>query len=112
MLILMLAGFIALIYGATIAFSAIKAMRQEKLSSSAAAAMGFTGLVIMFSALFIPFKIQPAFYALLVGIIAMHALAIKKEKDTHGEFSPKNHLMQIIISLVVVGLTFIGIFLS
>ncbi len=112
MLTLILAGFVTLIYGAVIAFGAIKAMRQEKLSSGSAAAIGFTGLVIMLSALFIPFKIQPAFYALLVGIITMHALTIANEKGAHGEFNPKNHIVQIIISLAVVGLTFVGVFLS
>ncbi len=112
MLTLFLAGLMALIYGAVIAFGALKAMRQEKLSIGSTAAMGFAGLIIMFSALFIPFQIQLAFYALIAGLIAMHILAIKNELNTHGKINPKHHLLQLIISLLIAGMAFMGIFLA
>ncbi len=112
MLTLLLAGSMALIYGAFTAFGALKAMRQEKLSPSSAALMGFIGLIIMFSALFIPFQIQLAFYALFAGLIALHIVAIKNDLAMHGKFNPKHHIVQIIISLVIAGMAFSGVFLS
>ncbi|MBT3188253.1 MAG: hypothetical protein HN736_02980 [Anaerolineae bacterium] len=112
MLTLLLAGSIALIYGAFTAFDALKAMRQEKLSLSSAALMGFIGLIIMFSSLFIPFQIQLAFYALLAGLIALHIVAIKNDLAMHGKINPKHHIVRLIISLVIAGMAFSGVFLS
>ena len=110
MFTLLLAGGMALIYGALIAFGALKAMRQTKLSPGSTALMGFSGLIIMFSALFIPFQIQLAFYTLFAGLIAMHILAIKNGLDMHGKINPKHHIVRFIISLLIVVMAFSGIF--
>ncbi len=110
MLRLLLSGLMALIYGALIAYGALKSMRQGKLSPGSTAAMGFSGLIIMFSALFIPFQIPLAFYAILAGLIAMHILAIKNELNMHGEINQKHHILRFIISLLIAGLAFSGIF--
>ena len=107
MFTLLLAGVFALVYGALIAFGALKAMRQEKLSVGSAALMGTVGLIIMFSALFIPFQIQPAFYALLLGLIAMNIIA-----TINKESSPQKPIVRIIISLLIAGIIFSGISLS
>ncbi len=104
MFTLLLAGAFALIYGAIIAFGALKAMRQEKLSTGSATLMGFIGLIIMFSALFIPFGMKPAFYALLVGLIAMNIVA-----TINKESSSQKPIVRIVISLVIAGLAFAGI---
>jgi len=105
MIIVLVAGALALFYGASISFGSIKAMRQNKLLPSPAATLGFTGLIIMFSALFIPFQIPIAFYALLIGIVAMHILTAKNAKE-------QNTPLRFILSLVIIIVTFIGIFHS
>ncbi|MBT3322652.1 MAG: hypothetical protein HN392_10250 [Anaerolineae bacterium] len=110
MLTLLLAGLMALIYGAIIAFGALKLMRQEKLTPISAALLGFTGLIIMLSALFIPFQIPLAFYALLAALIAMHALAIKNDLAIHDKFILKNYILKFIISLLILIMAFLGTF--
>ncbi|MCP4142279.1 MAG: hypothetical protein GY755_18745 [Chloroflexi bacterium] len=112
MLTLLLAGFFALAYGAFAAFSALKAMRQEQISLGSAALSGFLGIIIMLSALFIPFKIQIAFYALIAGLIAMFIVAVKNSSAIHGETKPKHHVARLIISLLIAGMAFSGIFLT
>jgi uncharacterized membrane protein len=107
MLTLIIAGALALIYGALIAFFALKDMRQKKLEPNAAAQTGFIGMIIMFSALFIPFRLPAAFYILLLSIIAMHYLAYKREKTTPTK---NNRALHIFASLLILFLAYIGIF--
>ncbi len=107
MFILLLAGILTLIYGALIAFIALKKMRKQILSPNQAATIGFTGLIIMFSALFIPFRIPSAFYALLIGLVAMHLLTLKNEK-----FTSKEHTMRLVTSVIILVMAFVGIFIA
>ena len=112
MLTLLLAGIFALVYGALTAFAALKAMRQQQISPGAAALTGFIGIIIMLSALFIPFKIHLAFYALITGLIAMHIAAVKNGLTMHGKINPKHHIARFVISLAIAGMAFSGIFIT
>ncbi len=107
MFTLLLAGILTLAYGAFIAFTALKEMRQQKISPNSAALTGFTGLIIMFSALFIPFQIPSVFYILLIGLVAMHLSTLK-----NGKITSKNQIIRLVISIIILSLTFIGIFAS
>jgi len=106
MLILLLAGILALIYGALIAFIALKEMRKQILTPSQAATIGFVGLIIMFSALFIPFRIPSAFYVLLIGLVAMHLLTLK-----NGKTEPKEQTIRLAASLIILVMAFVGVFI-
>jgi hypothetical protein len=112
MLTLLLAGFFALVYGALTAFAALKAMRQQQISPGAAALTGFIGIIIMLSALFIPFRIYLAFYVLVAGLIAMLVAAVRNGLAMHGKINPKHHIARFIISLAIAGLAFSGIFIT
>ena len=110
MLILLIAGALALIYGALVAFFALKNMRRQNLPPSAAAQMGFIGMIIMFSALFIPFRLPAAFYVLLIALIAMHFFSYRNEKNAAQEPSTKKRALSLFASLLILFLTYIGIF--
>ena len=111
MLTLLLAGIFALLYGALTAFAALKAMRQEQITPGAAALTGFIGIIIMLTALFIPFRIHLAFYVLVAGLIAMHVVAVKNGLKMHGKINPKHQIARFVISLAIAGLAFSGIFM-
>ncbi|MCF6277514.1 MAG: hypothetical protein L3J16_02035 [Anaerolineales bacterium] len=112
MISLLLAGTLALLYGAQIALTAIKQMRQQNLPTGAAALMGLVGLVIMFSSIFIPFRMMGALYILIIGLIAMHLLAIRNGIKLYGKINPKHHIVRFIISLAIVLLAFFGLYSS
>ena len=96
------AGILALIYGTLIAFDALKKMRRNELTPGSAALLGFTGLVVMFSSLYIPFQIIGASYALILGLIAMHILTIWQDKNKETEFNPKPHIARFIFSVIII----------
>ncbi len=104
MLTLLIAGALALIYGALFAFFALKNMRNQELPPNAAAQMGFVGMIIMFSALFIPFRLPAAFYVLVIGLLAMHLLLYK------NTVSQKKQILLLAASLLILFLAYIGIF--
>jgi hypothetical protein len=104
---LLITGIIALGYGAFIAFSALKKMRQEKISLGIAALIGLSGLSVMAASLFIPFQIKLSFYILLIALIAMHSLTL-----THEKVTSKQSLIRVAITLLLLVLSFTGIFMS
>lgn len=110
MFILFTAGVLALLYGALIAFTALRQMRRQEISTGAAALLGVIGLLIMFISLFIAFRIPLAFYVLIASLAAMHILTISNDKKMHEEINPKNHIVRLIISLVIIGLALLGMY--
>ena len=99
MFILLLSGISALLYGAFIAIGAINAMRQEKLSPTLAALIGFMGLIIMFSALFIPFLFSRVPYILLLAILLMFNIVIFK---VDGAISKKHLVISLLIAVMAI----------
>lgn len=105
-----IAGALALIYGAFIAFDALKKMRRGELSPGSAALLGFIGLIVMFSSLYIPFQIMGAFYTLILGLVAMHTLTIWQDKNQEAEFNAKPHVLRFIFSILIVIFALTGVF--
>lgn len=106
MFTLLIAGIISLGYGTYIAFSALKKMRQEKISLGIAALTGLSGLMVMAASLFIPFQIKLSFYILFIALIAMHGLTL-----THEKITSKQNIIRLAITLLILGLSFSGIFM-
>ncbi len=105
-----IAGLLALIYGALIAFSALRKMRRGELPISLTALLGFLGLVVMFSSLLIPFQVIGAFYTLILGLALMHALTIRIDKQREDEFNPKPHVIRFVFSILIVIMASTGMF--
>ena len=103
---LLIVGIISLGYGAFIAFSALKQMRQEKISLGIATLTGLSGLLVMAASLFIPFQIKLSFYILLIALIATHSLTL-----THEKITSKQNIIRLLITLFILVLSFSGIFI-
>jgi heme/copper-type cytochrome/quinol oxidase subunit 4 len=110
MIALLLSGTIALVYGALIAFAALKQMRKQELSLGAAAVMGVIGLIIMGAAIFIPFHVTGALYVLIAGLLLMHIMAIRNGQQLNGKINPKHHIVRFIVSLLITLLAVWGLY--
>jgi hypothetical protein len=70
--------------------------------------MGLFGLMLVISAVLIWSGSAFAFWVLLVGLVGIHAIAINNGLKMFGRINPSHHVVRLVISLVLLGLTYLG----
>ena len=104
----LLAAILAGAYGLLSAFAGWSQIRAGAIQRWAAASMIASGLVLVISAGLLVAKSPIALLVLIIGLLAMHILAINNGLKMHGRLTPSHHIARLVLSLLIIGLAIPG----
>lgn len=108
-LVLVIAAFLAGLYGASIALAGVAQFETRAVHPWAMWALSFVGVWIIAASVLLLFAVDAAPYALILGLMGMHLLAITNGLAMHGRLTALHHLTRLVISIVLVALAFWGL---
>ena len=94
------------LYGILNAFAGFSQLKAKKIQPwSAWLFIGF-GLLLLASGITLLIKPPLALFLLVIGLIAIHLLAIQNGLYLYGRINPGHHLLRFVVSVVLLGLAF------
>ena len=101
-------AILSFVYGAMTAFAGIGQTRMNKIQRWAAWGMVLFGLMVITSAALALLRSGAALWVLLIGLVGIHAIATNNGYKMFGKVNPSHHLARLLVSLVLLGLTVLG----
>jgi len=108
-LILVIAASLAGLYGVSIALAGVAQFQTRAVQPWAMWALALVGVWIIASSILLIFAVDSAPYALILGLMGMHLLAINNGLAMHGRLTASHHLARLVISIVLIALAFWGL---
>jgi hypothetical protein len=105
---LWIAVILCTMYGTLTAFAGLGQVRAKKIQAWAAWGMVLFGLMVVTSVALILLGSGSALWALLIGLVGIHAIAINNGYRLFGRINPSHHLVRLVISLILLGLMYLG----
>ena len=93
-------------YGLLVALAGPQQLRQRRIQSWAAMGMLVAGLFLLTAAYLLWVGSAYTLTVLLIGLIAMHALAVANGLYMHGKINPSHHVARLGLSLLLLILTY------
>lgn len=108
-IILWAAALLSLVYGALTAVAGFGQTRADKIQPWAAWGLVLCGAVVIAAAILLLGRSSAAFPVLLVGLAAIHGLAINNGHKMFGKINPTHHLARLGVSILLIVLAHIGL---
>jgi hypothetical protein len=106
---LWLGGIFSIIYGSLTAFAGYGQTRIGKIQIWAAWLFILFGLTVVGAGVIVFLHSGAALWVLLIGLLGIHGLAINNGWKMHGRINPSHHLGRLVISIVLLALTYLGL---
>jgi hypothetical protein len=97
------------IYGLLTAFAGLTLIRTRKVPVWAAWSFFLCGLLVVAAGILTLFRSGSALWVLVIGLLGIHALAINNGFKLFGKINPAHHLARLLISALLMGLTYLGL---
>ncbi len=108
-IIMWAAALLSMIYGALTAVAGFGQTRAEKIQPWAAWGLVLCGAIVIAAAILILGRSSAALPALVIGLAAIHGLAINNGYKMFGKINPSHHLARLGISILLILLAYIGL---
>ena len=96
-------------YGLLVAVAGPQQLRQRRIQPWAAMGMLGTGLFLLTAAYLLWVGSAYTLTVLLIGLVAMHALAVANGLRMHGKINPSHHVGRLGLSLLLLALTYLAL---
>jgi len=93
-------------YGLLTAVAGISQTKNKDIQLWASISMIISGVLLVASAIFLAARSGLSLYVLVIGLVAMHILAVNNGLHMHGKINPAHHLVRLCISALLAGLAF------
>jgi hypothetical protein len=103
------AAILSAIYGLLTAFAGLSMLRIGKVQVWAAWGFFLCGMLLVAAGILALLHSSLALWILVIGLLGIHVLAINNGYKLFGKLNPSHHLVRLIISVVLVGLTYLGL---
>ncbi len=105
----LLAITLIVIYGLLTAFAAFQQFKSQMIQPWAAIGMFCAALALLGAGFLLGEGSQYTLPVLLVGLAALHALAVVNGKHMHGKINWRHHLLRGVLSLTLIAMTVLGL---
>ncbi len=107
--LLWIAAILSGIYGLLTAFAGLSMAKIGKVQIWAAWSFVLCGILLVAAGVLALLHSSFALWMLVIGLLGIHALAINNGYKLFGKLNPLHHLVRLIISVILVGLTYLGL---
>jgi hypothetical protein len=97
------------IYGLLTAFAGRSMVKIGKVQTWAAWGFILCGILLVAAGVLALLHFSWALWVLVIGLLGIHALAINNGFKLFGKLNPSHHLVRLLISAILVGLTYLGL---
>jgi hypothetical protein len=106
---LWLGGLLSIVYGGLTAFAGYGQTKAGKIQPWAARLFALCGLVVLLAGVATLLLTSRSIGLLVIGLLGIHILAIHNGLRMSGKINPSHHLARLVISAVLVTLTYLGL---
>jgi len=106
---LWIAAILSIIYGLLTGFAGLRMLKIGKVQVWAAWSFVLCGILLVAAGVLVLLHSSVALWVLIVGLLGAHALAINNGFKLFGKLNPSHHLVRLIISVILIGLTYLGL---
>jgi hypothetical protein len=107
-LVAWIAAILSAAYGGLTAFAGVGQLKSRKIQTWAAWGMILFGLIVVASAALLLLESTAAIWALLVGLLGIHAIAFNNGYKLFGKINPVHHAARLFVSLFLIMLMIVG----
>jgi hypothetical protein len=97
------------IYGLLTIFAGVSMAKIGKVQSWAAWGFVLFGILLVAACIAALLHFSLALWVLVIGLLGIHVIAINNGYKLFGRLNPSHHLVRLLISVVLVGLTYLGL---
>jgi hypothetical protein len=103
------AVMISVIYGALTSFAGFSQTKEKRIQIWAAWGLVLCGALVISAGIMTLLDSPSALWILIVGLFGIHVLALNNGVKLFGKINPSHHLARLIVSVVLVILTYFGL---
>lgn len=108
-ILLWIGALLSVIYGLLTAFAGFSMAKIGKVQAWAAWSFVLCGILLVVAGVLAVLHLSFALWILVIGLLGIHALAINNGFKLFGKLNPSHHLVRLLISAILVGLTYLGL---
>lgn len=105
---LWIAAILSGIYGLLTAFAGFSMAKIGKVQAWTAWSFVLCGILLVAAGVLAVLHSSITLWVLIAALLGIHALAINNGYKLFGRLNPSHHLVRLLISVILIGLTYLG----